>query len=82
MRDLGERGSELQWREVEIFSLRGEGNKIKLNIGTLRYVSVSDEVRDRLRGYPGSEKESFGFRYAGLCEPEESDEREFDAIKE
>ena len=49
MRDLGGRGSELQWREVEIFSLRGEGNKIKLNIGMLRYVSVSDEVRDGLQ---------------------------------
>ena len=49
MRDLGGRGSELQWREVEIFSLRGEGNKIKLNIGTLRYVSVSDEAWDGLR---------------------------------
>ena len=49
MRDLGGWGSELQWREVEIFSLRGEGNKMKLNIGMLRYVSVSDEVRDGLR---------------------------------
>ena len=46
MRDLGGRGSELQWREVEIFSLRREGNEIKLNIGMLRYVSVGDEVRD------------------------------------
>ena len=46
MRDLRGRGSELQWKEVEIFSLRGEGNEIKLNIGTLRYVSVGDEVRD------------------------------------
>ena len=49
MRDLGGRGSELQWREVEIFSLRGEGNEIKLNIRTLRYVSISDEARDGLR---------------------------------
>ena len=49
MQDLGGRGSELQWREVEIFSLRGEGNKIKLNIGMLRYVSISDEAQDGLQ---------------------------------
>ena len=46
MRDLGGWGSELQWKEVEIFSLRREGNEIKLNIGMLQYVSIGDEVRD------------------------------------
>ena len=29
-----------------------------------------------------SKKESFGFRCVGVCESEESDEREYDTIKE
>ena len=82
MQDLRGWGSELQWREVEIFSLRGEGNKIKLNIGMLRCVAVSNEVQDGLRGYSDNERELFKFRYAGSCEPEESDEREYNTMKE